>query len=44
MIKKEKGQGIRESGGAFMSNTNYQELKFCVEHDRVVTTINTIKH
>jgi hypothetical protein len=39
----EKGHGSREDGGAFMSNTNYQKLKFSIEHDRVVTTLNTIK-
>ena len=67
-MKKEKGHGSREGGGAFMSNTNYMKkndkrrdmvvgkvvaylcltlliiLKFSVEHDRVVTTLNLIKH
>jgi hypothetical protein len=71
-MKKEKGHGNREGGGAFVSNTNYMkkkkinndkrrdmvvgkvvahlclalifELKFSVEHDRVVTTLNLIKH
>jgi hypothetical protein len=37
--KKEKGHGSREGGGAFIKG-----LKFSVEHDRVVTTLNTIKH
>ena len=71
-VELKKGDGSREGGGAFMSNTNYmkqinndkrrrdlvvgkvvvhlcltliiKELKFSVEHDRVVTTLNTIKH
>jgi hypothetical protein len=69
-MKKEKGHGSREGGGAFMSNTNYMKkmnndnrrdmvvgkvvghlcltliiiMKFSVEHDRVVATLNLIKH
>jgi hypothetical protein len=37
----EKGGDSREGGGAFMSNT---KLKISVEQDRVVTTLNIIKH
>ena len=38
---KGEGTGIREGGGAFMSNTNFQRS---VEQSRVVTTLNVIKH
>ena len=27
-----------------MSNTNYQKFKISVEQDRVITTLNIIKH
>ena len=33
-----------EGGGAFMSNTNYQRIEISVQQDRVVITLNTIKH
>jgi hypothetical protein len=39
-----KGGGSREGSGTFRSNTNYQGSKISVEHGRVVTTLNIIKH
>ena len=42
-----KGGGSREGSHTFMSNTNCQrieELRISVEHGRVVTALNIIKH
>jgi len=39
-----KGGDSKEGSGTFMSNTNCQEIKISVEHGRVVTTLNTMKH
>ena len=33
-----------EGSGTFMSITDFKELKIYVEQDRVVTTLNIIKH
>jgi hypothetical protein len=43
-MKKKAGGDSRESGGAFMSDTNNQRIEFSVEHDRVATTLNIIKN
>jgi hypothetical protein len=42
--KKEKGHGSRKVVAHFCSTLIIKDLKFSVEHDRVVTTLNTIKH
>jgi len=43
MLRK-KGGGNREGNDTFMSNTNCQDLKISVEHGRMITTLNIIKH